>query len=140
MQLSVHTTSANEHDSKGLRLCLEHPDKALAVSACYTDKGYQVSDNVSLQGTLVKSRKVKNRMQHKDYKNRPLTYWQKEYNRLISKKRWVVEHTSGGMRRWFGCGLARYVGLAKTYTQHLLEAIAYNLYRALGIIISNSIE
>jgi hypothetical protein len=42
------------------------------------------------------------------------------------------------MRRWFNCGLARYVGLAKTHTQHLLEAIAYNLYRAPGIIVSNS--
>jgi len=37
------------------------------------------------------------------------------------------------MRRWFRTGLARYVGLAKTHTQHLLEAIAYNLYRAHGI-------
>jgi len=29
----------------------------------------------------------------------------------------------------------RYIGLTKTHTQHLLEAIAYNLYRAPGIII-----
>jgi IS5 family transposase len=139
MQLSVYTAPANEHDSKGLKPCLENQDKALAVTACYTDKGYQVPDNVSLLETPVKKRKVKNRIQHKAYKNRPLTYWQKQYNRLISKKRWVVERTIGGMRRWFGCGLARYTGLAKTHTQHLLEAIAYNLYRAPGIIISNSI-
>ena len=33
---------------------------------------------------------------------------------------------------------ARYVGLTKAHTQHLLEAIAYNLYRAQGIIISNA--
>ena len=44
-----------------------------------------------------------------------------------------MERTLGGMKRWFNCGLARYVGLAKTHTQHLLEAIAYNLYRAPGI-------
>ena len=37
------------------------------------------------------------------------------------------------MRRWFRTGRDRYVGLAKTHTQHLLEAIAYNLYRATGI-------
>jgi len=30
--------------------------------------------------------------------------------------------------------------IAKTHTQHLLEAIAYNLYRAPGIIISNGIK
>jgi len=138
MQLSVHTTTANEHDSKGLKPCLENQDEALAVSSCYTDKGYQVPDNVSLLQQPVKNRKVKNRIQHKAYKNKPLTEWQKKYNRLISKKRWVVERTFGGMRRWFGCGVARYVGLAKTHTQHLLEAIAYNLYRAPGIIMSNS--
>ena len=77
-------------------------------------------------------------MRGKAYRNRPLTEWQKKYNRLISKKRWIVERTLGGMKRWFNCGLARYVGLAKTHTQHLLEAIAYNLYRAPGIIVSNS--
>jgi len=74
---------------------------------------------------------------HKAHKNRPLTELQKKFNRLISKKRWVVERTFGGMRRWFRTEMARYVGLAKTHTQHLLEAIAYNLYRAPGIIMSN---
>jgi len=137
MQLSVHTTTANEHDSKGLKPCLENQDEELSISACYADKGYQVPDNVALLQSPIKSRKVKNRIQHKAYRNRPLTHWQKSYNRLISKKRWVVERTFGGMRRWFGCGMARYVGLAKTHTQHLLEAIAYNLYRTPGMIMSN---
>jgi IS5 family transposase len=140
IQLSVHTTTANEHDSKGLKPCLENQDEELAITGCYTDKGYQVPDNVTLLKSPVKKRKVKNRIQHKAYKNRPLTDWQKQYNRLISKKRWVVERTFGGMRRWFGCGVARYTGLAKTHTQHLLEAIAYNLYRAPGIIMSNCIK
>jgi len=138
MPLSVHTTTANEHDSKGLKPVLENQDEALAVTACFTDKGYQVPDNVTLLQSPVKNRKVKNRIQHKAYKNRPLTDWQKTYNRLISKKRWVVERTFGGMRRWFACGVARYVGLSKTHTQHLLEAIAYNLYRAPGIIMSTA--
>ena len=138
MQLSVHTVTANEHDSKGLSSCLENQDEELAISSCYTDKGYQVPDNVTLLRSLVKNQKVKNRIQYKAYRNRPLTYWQKEYNRLISKKRWIVERTFGGMRRWFRCGTARYVGLSKTHTQHLLEAIAYNLYRAPGIIVANS--
>lgn len=102
----------------------------LAISSCFTDKGYQVPDNVKLFQTPIKGRKVKNRIQHKGYGNKPLTHWQRRYNLLISKKRWVVERTFGGMRRWFGCGKARYVGLDKTHTQHLLEAIAYNLYRA----------
>jgi len=137
LQLSVHTTTANEHDSKGLRPCLENQDEELAVMSCYTDKGYQVPDNVILLETAIKNRKVKNRIQQKGYRNKPLSYWQKRYNKIISKTRWVVERTFGGMRQWFKSGVARYVGLAKTHTQHLLEAIAYNLYRAPGIIMSN---
>jgi len=137
IQLSVHTTTANEHDSKGLQPCLENQDEALAISSCYADKGYQVPDNVEMLKTPVKNIKVKNRIQHKAYRNKPLTHWQKKYNHLVSKKRWVVERTFGGMHRWFHCGVARYVGLAKTHTQHLMEAIAYNLYRAPGIIMSN---
>jgi IS5 family transposase len=140
MQLSVHTTTANEHDSKGLKPCLENQDEELAISACLTDKGFQGPDNVALFKSPLKNRKVKNRIMHKSYKNRPLTDWQKKYNKLISKKRWVVERTLAGMRRWFRSGVARYVGLAKTHTQHLLEAMAYNLYRAPGIIISNGIK
>jgi hypothetical protein len=38
---------------------------------------------------------------------------------------YLVERIFGGMNRWFHCG-TRYVGLAKTHAQHLLEAIAYN--------------
>jgi IS5 family transposase len=48
IQLSVHTTTANEHDSKGLKPCLKNQDKKLAVTECHTDKGYQVPDNKSL--------------------------------------------------------------------------------------------
>jgi len=137
MQLSVHTTTANEHYSKCLAPCLANQDEELAITSCYTDKGYQVPDNVEFLQSTVKNRKVKNRIMHKAHKNRPLTKLQKQYNRLISKKRWVVERTFGGMRQWFRAGPARYVELAKTHIQHLLEAIAYNLYRALGIIMSN---
>ena len=54
--------------------------------------------------------------------------------------RYAVERTYASMRRWFGAGVTRYVGLAKTHAQHIMEAIAYNLYRTLGIIVSNCIE
>ena len=35
-------------------------------------------------------------------------------------------------------GTARYVGLAKTHAQHVMEAIAHNLYRAPGLIVANA--
>ncbi|WP_430812827.1 transposase [Carboxylicivirga sp. 1411-1] len=57
--------------------------------------------------------------------------------KLISKDRYKVERTFGGMSRWFGAGIAKYVGLEKTHTQHVMEAIAYNSFRSPGIIMSN---
>jgi len=38
----------------------------------------------------------------------------------------------GPIQRWFGRLAARYVGMAKTHGQHMLEAIAYNLYKPRG--------
>ncbi|MDR0619793.1 MAG: IS5 family transposase [Bacteroidales bacterium] len=134
MQLSVHTVPANEHDSWGLTPCIEKQDKKLSVKSCFADKGYQVPDNVK----YLKKEKIKNRIMHKAVRNKPLSERAKLFNKLISKKRWVVERTFGGMKRWFRTGRARYKGLAGTHTQHLLEAIAYNLYRAPGIIVSNA--
>ncbi|XOD68252.1 MAG: hypothetical protein ACMUEL_07310 [Flavobacteriales bacterium Tduv] len=39
------------------------------------------------------------------------------------------------MKRWFESGKARYKGLARLHVQHLMEAMAHNLYRSPGIII-----
>ena len=47
----------------------------------------------------------------------------------------LVPYTDGS-----GGGTARYVGLAKTHAQHIMEAVAYNLYRTPGIIVSNSLK
>ena len=66
-------------------------------------------------------------------RTRALTTIEKKFNKLVSKTRYKVERTFGGMVRWFGAGKARYVGLAKMHTQHLIESIAYNLYRTPGI-------
>ena len=64
----------------------------------------------------------------------------KGVNKAVSKVRYAVERTYGSMHKWFGAGAARYVGLAKTHAQHIMEAIAYNLYQTPGIIVSNRIR
>ena len=96
--------------------------------------GYKVSRNEQLR----KERKIKNRIQHKTHRNRPLTHWQKTFNKLLSKTRYVAEHTFGGMKHWFGAGVARYRGIEKMHTQHILEAICYNLKRVPGFGVSIS--
>lgn len=130
MILAVHTTTANEHDSKGLKPLLKKIGKRYKQKGVFTDKGYKVPAN----DELLKSENIKNRIQHKAYRNRPLTKWEKVFNKLISKTRWVVERTFGGMKRWFGSGTARYRGIKKMHTQHVLEAICYNLKRSPGLV------
>jgi len=66
----------------------------------FTDKGYKVPKN----DEYLEQEKIKNRIQHKAYRNRPLTYWQVQFKKLISKQRYKVEKTFGGMKRWFGSG------------------------------------
>jgi IS5 family transposase len=62
--------------------------------------------------------------------------WEKCYNKLMGRSRYKMERVLGSIKRWFGGLEARYVGMAKTHGQHVLEAIAYNLYRLPGIIMS----
>jgi IS5 family transposase len=46
----------------------------------------------------------------------------------------VVERTFGSIKKWFSVWKVRYIVLQKTHTQHVLQAIAYNLKCSSGII------
>lgn len=130
--LGIVTTSANESDTKHIEdvLLIVNPEEGTWVKA---DKGYKSEENDNVMHKL----KLKNHIMLKASKNRSLTNEELKFNKLISKTRYAVERTFGSIRRWFGGGTARYVGLEKMHTQHLMEAIAYNLYRTPGIIVSN---
>lgn len=100
------------------------------------DKDYDSSENRK----ALSSMRLKGRIMHKAQKNRSLTERERAVNKAVSKVRYAVERTYGSIHRWFGAGAARYVGLAKTHAQHIMEAIAYNLYRTPGTIMSNRIR
>ena len=125
----VYTTTANEHDSKGLDALLSKVPQEKKQEV-WADKGYKSKAN----DAVLEKHHSKNRIQHKAYRNKPLTHWQKKYNTLISKQRYKVERTFGSMKKWFKSGTCRYIGLEKTHTQHILEAIAHNLKRSPGLV------
>lgn len=133
--LGVVTTSANVNEITNLEEVLDAADLPEDIYL-YGDKGYQSEKNQ----TLLKSKKLKDRILSKAKKGIPLTERQKLRNKLIGKTRFKIERTFGSIKRWFNSNYARYKGLAKTHTQHLLEAMAYNLYRSPGIIASNSLK
>ena len=128
----VYTTTANEHDSKGFVPLMKKARKKRYKKGICGDKGFKVPVN----DLYLKGSHIKNRLQYKAYRNRPLGSWQLLFNKLVSKYRYVIERTFGSMKRWFGSGRARYKGKNKVHTQHVLEAIAYNLYRTPGLIAS----
>lgn len=130
--LAEVTTPANQSDIKNLNSSLDKldlPQDTLVL----TDKGYRSAENEA----YLKGRKLRSGLMHRAQKDKPLTSSEKTLNRLISSSRYVVERTFGSIKRWFSGGTARYVGLSKMHMQHTLEAIAYNLYRSPGIIVSD---
>lgn len=135
MITSVITTSANESDMSHLVDVVELA--ALPKDAwVMADKGYKSKKN----DELVESHQWKNKVMNRSYRNRPLTEEEKIFNKKISKIRYRVKRAFGSMRRWFGAGTARYIGLEKMHTQHLMEAIAYNLYRSPRIAMSICVD
>lgn len=126
--LGVVTTRANESDIKHMDNVLEKIELP-AKAAVKADKGNKCAEN----DRVISNRKQRNHVMRKAEKGRSLTEREQQLNKLISKVRYLVERTFGSMKRWFGGGTARYVGLEKMHTQHLMEAKAYNLYRSPGI-------
>jgi len=131
MILSIHTVAANEYEGKGLSPLLSKLIKEKIPESIYTDKGYSSKTNRE----LLKSHGIKDRIQKKGCRDNPLGYWSKQFNKLTSKTRYAIERTFGGIKKWFGGGICRYNGLCKTHTQHVIQAIAYNLKRAPGLLL-----
>jgi len=131
--LGVVTTTASTNEIANLEDVLDSADlpKGIPLKA---DKGYQSKKNEE----LLKKKGLKNHILKKAKKNKPLTKWEKIFNKLVGKTRFKVERTFGGIKRWFLGGTARYRGIEKMHTQNLMEAVCYNLYRSPGIVASNS--
>jgi len=132
--LGVLTTTASKNEVSNLEDVLDTVTVELPKDIpLKADKGYQSKKNAA----LLKKRNLKNHILKKAYKNRPLTHWEKKFNKLIGKTRFKVERTFGSIKRWFSGAIARYRGIKKMHTQNLMEAMCYNLYRSPGILASN---
>ena len=120
----VHVTPANEAECKQLETILNKVPKRYASPQA--DKAYQSSANA----TLLKSFGIKNRIMKKAYRNKPMSPWQKLFNKLISKTRYKVEQGFGTLKRRFNFRKASYFGTHKVEGQDLIKAIAFNLLKA----------
>lgn len=132
--MGVLTTPANVNEISNLEDVLDTVNLPEGV-ALKADKGYQSKKNAE----ILTKKKLKNHIMKKAKKNRPLTSWEKRFNKKIGQTRFKVERSFGSINRWFNGGVARYRGLEKMHTQNLMEAMCYNLYRSPGIIASNAV-
>lgn len=129
--LGVHTTAANVNEISNLEEVLDKCNLT-AGTKVKADKGYKSKKN----DELLKSKGYVNHIMFKATREKKLTYNQLKFNKLVGKTRYKIERTFGSITRWFHTGKARYIGKLKTHSQHIIEAICYNLYRSPGIILS----
>ena len=115
-------TSANVNDTE-VAEALVSGDEA----AVYADKGYESKE----RRAGLKARGIKDRIMHRSHKHqRALPHWQTRRNALIAPMRAPVEKVFGTLKRCYGYGRVRYMGLERNATELWLKCIAYNLRRA----------
>lgn len=128
--LTVETTKASAHESKHLATCVSKA-KLPARSRVYADKGYSSKTNEA----ALKAQGLRSGIQKKAVRGLPLSAKARHYNQIVGRTRYKIERVFGSIKSWFGGLFARYVGKERTHGQHVLEAIAYNLYRSPGLVI-----
>ena len=117
-------TAGNIHDSNCFTGLLSGDE-----SAAYADSAY-VSETHS---EWLARHSIANRLTRRAYRNKPLSRADKQFNRLHSGTRSIVERVFGVLKQHYGMGKARYLGLARNRTRFELMCVAYNLKRGASI-------
>ncbi|MGC9424242.1 IS5 family transposase, partial [Vibrio sp.] len=121
---SEQLSTGKLHDSNVFESLLTGTEKA-----AYADSAYKSEKH----DKLLAQRGVSNRILHRAYRNKPLTDEQKQFNRHASEVRCTVERVFGILKRLYGLGKARYLGLERNQARLSLIAMAYNLKRGVNI-------
>lgn len=125
---SVSTRPANESEMTNFPDILDEAGIEKGIRVLY-DKGADSEKNRQ----ALRTRGLKDGVMRKKPKGKEMTYWSKVRNRLISRRRFVTERTFGTIKRVYGMGRARYIGIAKVQGELVLKSMAYNMKRALNL-------
>ena len=92
--------------------------------AVYGDRAYEKKE----RRAFLKSCGIKDRIMHRANKHqRSVSFWRARRNALIAPIRQTVERTFGTLKRSYGFGRARYMGLCRNAAHFFLLCIAFNL-------------
>jgi len=119
---SYVVTDASEHDSQALEDLLTEND---AGQDLHADSAYTGEK----QEKTIAKYKMRNQVNEKGYRNKPLTAEQKENNRQKSKTRARVEHVFGFMEQSMNGLFIRSVGIVRAAGIIGLINLTYNLFR-----------
>jgi IS5 family transposase len=120
----VHTAPANQSEMMHFKAAIDGAH--IKANRVYADKGSASHANRQ----YLKARKIKSAIMHRAYKNKPLSTRQKLANKLISKKRYIIEQCFGTAKRLFRMGRTSYFGTVKVNAQVLMKSICMNLKKA----------
>ncbi len=123
---SVHVQSANKAETHEL----ERTVSTASSGRIYADKGFASKAN----RVLLKDLGLKDGLMEKAVRNKPLSHWQKLKNRLISRRRFIVERAFGTLKRKFMMSRADYQGLQKVEGQLRLKSMCLNLLKAVNAV------
>ena len=123
--LGGHVTPAHVADTSEFDRLLAELNLA-PDSLVLADKGYSSRKN---RATL-EERNYIDGIMHKAVRGKPLTFVQRLANRLISSVRYRVEQSIGTLKRGYGFSRMRYTGLKKGNMEFILNAITFNLKKA----------
>lgn len=127
--LGGHMTPANASDTGEFKRLVGEVNLPKR-SRVHADKGYTSKGN----SNFLEEQQLLDGIMDRAWRNTPLSRREQQRNREISKKRYIVERVFGTLKRSYGFARASYIGLAKTQSEFLLTAIAYNLKRALFVL------
>jgi IS5 family transposase len=118
-------TPANVHDSRVFEELLDQREGEVL-----TDKAYDSRDNRAACGAGGAKASIQKRA---DSKGR-ISQWWKGRNRNIGRVRGFIEGSFAALKRYLGCGRARYRGLARVNEQLTWGVTAFNLRRAVALL------
>ncbi len=123
--ITQHTvTPASVHDSQVFEELLNGTESEVLADKAYDSEKHRC---------LLRSMGAKNSIMRRGVRGQPLSPWHRGHNRRLGKRRGFVEGAFATLKRWRGCGRARYRGLEKFYEQMTWGILAHNLMRATAL-------
>jgi len=121
---STDYTAGNIHDSNCFTYLLSGDEASV-----YADSAYQGETH----DKWLVERHIENRIIKRAYCNKPLNKEVKQFNRIHSGVRCIVERVFGVLKQHYGIAKGRYLGLSRNRIRFELMCVAHNLKLGLSI-------